>query len=467
MTHSNPLLIGELPSPTTGETVRWPPLGGAALALALAEQAACAPGPIVALAPDVHTADSLAAALDFFAADATPVIAVPEREMLPYDTVSPARAIVSERLRALANLPTLARGIVLATADLSLERLPPRDWLVGASFDHAVGQRLDLEAFRAELVAAGYAAVGEVREPGEFALRGGLIDVFPTGADAPVRLELSDDEIESLRHFDADTQLSGGKVERIRLLPAYEFPFNDDSIRGFRGAWRARLAGDPMASDVYRAISEGRIPAGIESWLPLFFETTAGLADYLPSGATLATLPGFDDALDNAYRGIESRYEALRHDIARPLLPSDEAFFTPGNVRDSLGGRSRIQVEAPPAASSGAEKKPEKVNAAIDVETLPDLSLDARAGEPLERLLAFAGETPSLLLAAESPGRRETVRELLARRGLEPVLIDDWRTFRERRPALALAVAELVDGFFLPKAGLAVVPDAAVFGTRA
>ncbi|MGH8273705.1 MAG: transcription-repair coupling factor [Gammaproteobacteria bacterium] len=452
MAYTEPTLIAGLPAPHEGEAVRWPRLGGATLALALAEEAAHATGPFTVFTADSRTNDALAATLRFFASPELPVFAVPEREMLPYDIVSPGRTIVSERLHALARLPALSRGIVLATADLALERLPPRAWLTGASFDYTVGQTLDTEAFRGELVAAGYAAVAEVREPGEFAVRGGVIDVFPSGAGAPVRMDLFDEEVDSLRHFDPDTQLSGAKVERIRFLPAHEFPFDATSIKHFRANWRARLAGDPMASDIYRAVSEGRVPPGIEGWLPLFFDATEGLVDYLPANATLIELPDFDAALHQTLGEIESRYEALRHDVSRPLLAPGDAFHAPDAVRGSLARHARIQIGDVAAAG---------------IEALPEVSLEPKAEEPLARFIAFTTETPALLLAVESAGRRETVREVLARRGLEPELIESWQAFCDRRPPLALAVVELEDGFALPDAGLAVVPDAAVFGARA
>ncbi|MGH8224968.1 MAG: CarD family transcriptional regulator, partial [Gammaproteobacteria bacterium] len=499
MTAPEPLLIRGLPEPSaTDAPVHWPHLAGAALALALAEQAADSPGPLVVLLPDARASDALAAALAFFAPEELPVFSIPEREMLPYDIVSPARALISERLRALARLPTLTQGIVLATADLALERLSPRNWLAAASFDYAVGQRLDLEAFRAELVAAGYAAVGEVREPGEFALRGGLIDVFPSGAETPVRMDLFDDAIETLRHFDPDTQLSDARLERIALLPAWEFPFNAEGIKQFRQAWRARFAGDPMTSEIYRAISEERVPPGIESWLPLFFEATDGLADYLPQSATLVELPGFDAALDATRTQIETRFESARHDITRPLLTPDETFLAPAALRKAFTSHPRIliateaafQIQSPspstgevalsspsPSTEEAALSSPspltgegwgegDKQETVSSIAALPELALEPARDEPLARFMEFAGGSSSLLLAAESPGRRETVREVLARRGLEPELIESWRDFLNRRPRLALAVAELDDGFALSAANLAVVPDSAVFGTR-
>ena len=432
-------------------TVSHPPLPPAASALALAERAAQNPGPVLALLPDARAADALAAALAFFAPPELPVFAVPEREMLPYDIVSPSRELVSERLRTLARLPALARGIVLATADLALERLPPRAWLTAAAFACAVGERLDLEQFRRDLIAAGYAAVGEVRAPGEFAVRGGLVDVFPAGVEMPVRIDLFDVQIETLRHFDPDTQLSGERIERITLLPAWEFPFDADDVKRFRGAWRARFAGDPMTSEIYRAVSGERIPPGIESWLPLFFETTDTLGDYLPAATTVFEFPGFEASLDAAWAQIEARYESARHDIARPLLTPVEAFTEPQKIRSALAAYPRTETDA----------------AAPQIAALPELALEPAGDEPLTRFMEFAAETPALLLALESPGRRETVREILARRGLEPELIESWQAFRSQRPHIALAVAELEGGFALTEAGVAVVPDAAVFGARA
>ncbi|MDN5864953.1 MAG: transcription-repair coupling factor [Gammaproteobacteria bacterium] len=475
-------------------TVRWSALEGAALALALAKEAARASGPLLVCVADARTSDALAAALAFFTPGDLPVLAIPEREMLPYDSVSPASALTSERLSALVRLPTLDRGIIFATADLLLERLPPREWLQGASFDYAVGQRLGRDAFRRELVSAGYASVGEVREPGEFAVRGGLIDVFPAGSNEPVRIDLFDEEIDSLRHFDPDTQLSGDKLERIRLLPAHEFPFDEDSIARFRGAWRARFAGDPTASRIYAAVSKGFLPAGIEGWLPFFFEETQPLAAYLPENATVVTLANFDVALQASARAIESRHESLRHDVERPILPPGEAFFLPRAVRDSLAGRSQLRIGAAPSSPSpskgegwgegrnkharlrGAAPHPDPLPAEREegeesaigtIRKLPDLSLAPRADEPLRRFIDFAGRTTCVLLTAESPGRRETIREALERRGLQPAAIGNWEGFLAQRPALGLAVAELESGFLLPDEGIAVVPDVAVFGARA
>lgn len=427
------------------------PLPHARLALALAEAAARASAPLLALVPDARTADALADALAFFAGESIPVHLVPEREMLPYDVVSPPRELASSRLRALAMLPGLTRGIVIATADFAIERLPPRNWLITATFACAVGETIPVEDFRRRLVAAGYASVGEVRTPGEFALRGGLLDVFPSGVDFPIRIELFDEEIETLRSFDPDTQLTRERIETFAMLPAWEFPFDKEAVTRFRKAWRARFSGDPMSHDIYRSISAKRLPPGIESWLPLFFDSTSTLADYLP-GRTLRFLyPAFDAALGRAFGEVESRYESLRHDVARPLLRPAEAFVPRTELEGRLHPYPLVEIE------TGATEL---------TASLPEIALEARREEPLARFLEFAERMPSLLLAVDSAGRRESVREILARRGLETRVVDSWSEYRTERPKAAIAIVPLEDGFVLAEEKIAVVPDAAVFGER-
>lgn len=430
----------------------WPRLPHSALALALVEQSRRASSPLLALVSAAHASDTLRAALDFFAPPDLPIISIPEREMLPYDSVSPAREVISRRLHALTRMPTLSTGIIIATADLVLERLPPQDWLAGAAFAHTVGDRIEIESFRAQLIAAGYAMVGEVRVPGEFALRGGVLDVFPSGMENPVRIDLFDDEIDSLRCFDPETQISDKKLLSINMMPAFEFPFDEAGIRHFRQAWRARFPGDPMAGEIYRSVSKGRVPPGIESWLPLFFDRTATLADYLPPAAGLIVLPGFETALVAARATIEARYESFRHDLFRPLLPPDEAFLSPAACEQTLGGHPHITVGDKPAQG---------------IRELPTLELQPQAGEPLERFINYTDKITQLIFTCESPGRRETVREILARRGLRPEAVENWAAARASTSPLVLAVAALEDGFEIPAAKLAVVPDAAVFGARA
>src|SRR5690606_15280154 len=215
----------------------------------------------------------------------------------------------SERLRTLARIPSLSRALVLVAAPTLQQRLPPREFLDAHTLLLERGQRLDLTAMRRRLEAAGYTNVPQVAEHGEFAVRGALLDVYPMGAPMPYRIDLFDDEIDSVRGFDPETQLSGDKVDRVELLPAREFPFDDDAIRAFRQRWRQRFEGDPQRAPVYRAVSDGITPGGIEYWLPLFFDKTASLFDYLPENATIAEVDEVEAALDDARDDTAARHD--------------------------------------------------------------------------------------------------------------------------------------------------------------
>ncbi|NBX41448.1 MAG: transcription-repair coupling factor, partial [Gammaproteobacteria bacterium] len=224
--------------------MRWSRLHASATALALAEAAAADTRPWIVIEPDSRSLERRRAELRFFAPPELPVIVLPDWEVLPYDVYSPHADITSERLLALAELPTLARGLLLVSVDTLLQRLPPRQYVTGRSFSLAVGDTLALEAFRLRLAEAGYASVAQVSDPGEFALRGSLLDVFPMGTDAPLRIDLFDDQIEAIRRFDPQTQRSGETLEAVRLLPAREMPLDADAVRAFRRRYRTRFEGD-------------------------------------------------------------------------------------------------------------------------------------------------------------------------------------------------------------------------------
>src|SRR5690606_33703374 len=275
------LLKPELPA--NGEAIRWGQLYGAAPALAIAEAARTEERPLLVLCSTAQLAERMESELAFLLeGTGVPVFPFPDWETLPYDVFSPHQDIVSRRLATLNRLETLKHGVVVATASALLNRLAPRSWLDGASFVMDVGERLDVEALSLRLENSGYTRVSQVMEHGEFAVRGSLIDIFPMGSAWPFRIDLFDDEIDSIRTFDPETQLSKERLDSIRLLPAREFPMHADAIREFRTRYRARFEGDPARSQIYKSISGGIVPAGIEYYLPLFFEATSSLFDYLP-----------------------------------------------------------------------------------------------------------------------------------------------------------------------------------------
>src|SRR5580765_112795 len=265
-----------IPLPDRGaSSLRWPPLHAGARALALAEAASADHRLWVCLAADARELDRLATELRFFGGTGLAILTLPDWEILPYDQFSPHPDIVSERLATLARLPSLERGVLLLSVDSLLARLPPVDYVGARSFELERGARLELGAFRQRLVAAGYGAATEVHGPGEFALRGSLFDVWPMGTELPVRVDLDDERIDTLRHFDPESQRSMAAIESLRLLPARELPLDAEAVRDFRRRYRLRFSGEVARHAIYRGVSEGIAPPGIESYLPLFFERTA------------------------------------------------------------------------------------------------------------------------------------------------------------------------------------------------
>ncbi|MDE2461754.1 MAG: transcription-repair coupling factor, partial [Gammaproteobacteria bacterium] len=321
------------------------------------------------------------------------------------------------------------------------------------------GERLDLEAMRQRFIAAGYAAVSQVMEHGEFAIRGALLDIFPMGSATPLRIDLFDEEIESIRRFDPETQLSGDKLEEIKLLPAREFPLDENGIRGFRQRYRARFEGDPQKNPVYCDVSNGLAPGGVEYYAPLFFDGSATFFDYLPPQTTLVLQEDTPNALRQAWQQNTERHEQRRHDLERPLLLPEELWLSPDEVQAALNGRACVLLQS--FESTDAE--------AVNFGSVmpPPLRVESRAQEPMAKLLQFLEKySGRVLFAAESAGRREYLLELLARRELKPASVGGWPGFLTSDARIALCVAPLERGLYLPEAGVAVVAEEQLFGER-
>jgi len=326
--------------------LRWQQLHGSAPALALAEATHSDQRLYVVIADAARELDRLAAELRFFAGERLTLLAFPDWEVLPYDLFSPHPDIISERLRTLFELPQTRHGCLIVAADTLMQRVPPKQYVHSRAFELTRGQALALEPFRQRLTDAGYASVSQVTSPGEFAVRGSLFDVFPMGGAAPLRIDLFDEEIEAIRRFDPETQRSLDVLDSVRLLPAREMPLDAETVREFRRRFRTRFEGDPNRTTIYRGVSEGLAPAGIEFYLPLFFEETATLLDYLPANAVIVHDAALPAALDKAWSGIETRYEDRRHDIERPVLAPVELFVAPRELEARLGGFASITLEA-------------------------------------------------------------------------------------------------------------------------
>ena len=279
-----------------GHRYAWGNLSGSSAALALTGMASKTGQPVLVITPDTLSANRLQQELEFFAGTrpGLPVLLFPDWETLPYDSFSPHQDIISQRLETLYRLPQLAGGIVIAPVATLMQRISPRAFLDGSCLLLDLGDTLDLETMRRRLEASGYRCVSQVMEHGEFAVRGSLLDLYPMGSALPYRIDLLDDEVDSIRSFDPDTQRTLERVEGVRLLSAREFPLTGEAITRFRQGWRATFAGDPQASPVYLDVSHGIAPAGIEYYLPLFFEQTATLFQYLPDETLLAVFAGVE-----------------------------------------------------------------------------------------------------------------------------------------------------------------------------
>jgi len=435
-----------------------PPGSGDALLVAKAAGRTGARGQLtVVVCADALDAQRLAEEIPYFG----PQLAVrqfPDWETLPYDILSPHQDLVSERLAALHQL--LARDapgaldVLVVPATTALGRVAPAAYVGGHTFFFRQGQRLAADALRARLVVAGYQHVSQVVAPGEFSVRGGLIDLFPMGAPLPFRLDLNDDVIETIRAFDADTQRSLYPVPEIRLLPGREFPLDEAARVAFRGRWRETFEGDPSRCGVYRDIGNGIASAGIEYYLPLFFEQTATLFDYLPADSLLVLHGPIEAAAQRFWTETSERHRFLSRDAQRPCLPPGRLYLTPEEFFSAARPYARLTLGDGPSAQ---------------FEALPPLGVQRKSADPLQRLrefaAAFSGHGGRVLLAADSHGRRETIAQMLREYGLDFGDNADFAGFVGGDARLALGVAPLHGGFVLPGAGIALVTETELYET--
>ncbi|MDX1370758.1 transcription-repair coupling factor, partial [Pseudomonas sp.] len=447
-----------LPSlPATAGKQHWGNLPGAALSLAIAEAASAAKRFTLLLTADSQNAERLQQELSFFAPE-LPVLHFPDWETLPYDLFSPHQDIISQRIAALYRLPELKHGVLVVPITTALHRLAPKRFLLGSSLVLDAGQKLDVNDMRTRLEAAGYRCVDTVYEHGEFAVRGALIDLFPMGSDQPYRIDLFDDEIETLRTFDPETQRSIDKVVSIKLLPAREFPLEKKAVSDFRGRFRERFDVDFRRCPIYQDLSTGITPAGIEYYLPLFFEETATLFDYLPQDTQVFSLPGVEKAAEHFWNDARSRYEERRVDPERPLLPPADIFLPVEDCFARLKDWPRVVI-------SQEDIEPGVGRQRFNAQPLPDLAIQAKASEPLAALRRFIEEYPGrVLFCAESAGRREVLLELLARLKLKPREVASWPEFTASKERLGITIAPLDDGLLLDD--LALIAESPLFGQR-
>ena len=452
----------------------WGQLYGAAKSLAIAEYAARLGHLLVVVCASMPELLRLESELGFFCGDKVTVDSFVELETLPYDRMSPHPDIISQRIRTLHNLPTLKSGILLISAPALMQLVAPRGFLDQHSLIIERDQQLEREQFRERLIEAGYRHVSVVEEHGEFTHRGSIMDLFPMASRQPYRIDFLDDDVDSIRVFDPDTQRGIEEINKIELLPAHEFPLNEDGIRHFRRAFRNAFDTDSRNSSIYSGVTNAQAPAGIEYYTPLFFDTMSSLFDYLPKKASFAILDGSDTALDEFWESTADRFEERRHDIERPILPPPLLYLAPENVREQLQSRDTFHVGTFELdVIDGNKDHLSRFNFPCESPGLFPVS--KRAEKPMELLQQFIDEFEGrVLLTAESPGRRENLLEQLLGNQIKPTTVDSWQDFLSSKKKLALSTAQLDQGMQLPAASnpgldqaIAVITELQLGGGRA
>ncbi|HEX5961755.1 MAG TPA: transcription-repair coupling factor [Rhodanobacteraceae bacterium] len=446
-----------------GQQRDWREPAGSSLALLLCETARARDGIVVAIAPDTRAARALEEDLGFFAGG-LPVLHFPDWETLPYDLFAPHPQLLSQRIDTLYRLHSTRNGVLVVPAATLMQRLAPRSHVTGSGLAVARGEKLDLAGEQRRLEAAGYRHVPQVGEHGEFAVRGALIDIFPMGATEPYRIELFDEEIESIRAFDPETQRSLHQVEAVKLLPAREFPLTDEAMRAFRDRLRERFPIDVRRCPLYQDMKQGVTPGGIEYYLPLFFEKTETLFDYLDDDALFVLGNGALDAAERFWKQTEERHDQRAHDIERPILPPMELYLPPQSLRERLNKILRVDLVAgndPRAADTGTQ-------------AAPDFSAD---GGFAMRLRDWRDAHPErrVLIAADSPGRREALLEQLVAVELRPEGVTGWDDFTRHsgtsrdgeKPGFCITVAPLERGFELTQPPVTLLTERELAGERA
>ncbi|TCK08877.1 transcription-repair coupling factor [Marinobacterium mangrovicola] len=415
-------------------------------------------GPILMVCRDSESAARVAGEIGFYCGSDIPVSLFPDWETLPYDNFSPHQDIISTRLEALFKLPAMTKGVLVIPASTLMQRIAPPSFVTGNSLWLEKGQTINPEQMRQQLSDAGYSLVDTVYEHGEFAIRGALIDLFPMGSDIPYRIDLFDDEIDTLRTFDPETQRSVDHIDKIRLLPAREYPFHKDAITRFKQRWRESFDVDYTRCPMYQDISSGLTPAGIEYYLPLFFDDCATLFDYLPANTLLVQQAGLNDAAQQFWREVGSRYEERAWDVQRPVLKPETLFLAPDTL--NLAFKAYPALRLNPEAE---ENRPGRDN--LPCQEPPSLTAPQGAQDPLSLFKQLhQNSNQSLLICAESAGRRESLITLAQRSGLKLREYPDWQAFSQDPAALGITVYPLEHGLNLED--VQVVTETQLFGQQ-
>ncbi len=450
-----PLLTPKHPDKT-----RWGTLYGASLSIALAEWCKT-PSTKLIIAPNHLSAITLKDNFNFLLEGHTntpPISLFPDWETLPYDHFSPHQDIISDRLYFLNQLQHNTPLILIVATSTLMHRLCPPAFLSQHAFTLKVDQIFDVEAFRERLVDAGYHAVNAVLEHGEFSVRGGLLDIFPMGSRAPFRIERFDDTVESIRIFDPETQRTTQKIEEVRILPARECPLDEAGIAQFRRTFREQFSGNPSLCPVYDMVSQGQFPQGVEYYLPLFFEKTATLFDYLPGNTDICYVDDTEAYANRFWEEINTRFNDRKLDPTRPALSPETNFLPPTELFTSAKAFNPLRAQQAPETSKAHANN-------FNTQQAPKLPIVRKAEKPLQNLLDYLNKTPyRVIFVVESAGRREALLDLLKPEQIHPTLHASFTDCLSSTDPINLLVGPLTEGVELPDAKLSIIVESQLFG---
>ncbi len=441
-----------------GFVQHWQGLYGASRSLALAEAASTSRRPILVITPDTLTQNQIKQELEFFThAQNIPLITFPDHETLPYDHFSPHQDIVSERLATLYKLPGLKQGIVLVNIGTLLQRLPPKHYITSNSLCLTSGQELDLDILRNDLINSGYYHVQQVMEHGEFTIRGSIIDLYPMGSPRPFRIDLFDNEIDSIRTFDPETQRSYDTITEIRLLPARECPLNQQAQERFQEQWSTFFSIPGENTSIYQSVMQGQSFAGIDYYLPLLFNETATLFNYLAPNTLIIRPKNLPTVAANFWLEINERYEQLRYDISHPILPPKELFTPEDQLFAQL--KSYPQIEIHPNVRDDISD----ASTCFNFVKLPDTAVNNKSKPALKKLQQFIIATDkSTLFCAESAGRKEALLDLLKEISIKPIAIKNWQEYKTQLPEYAITISQLEQG--CANDNIIIITETEIFG---
>ncbi|CAG7856466.1 partial Transcription-repair-coupling factor, partial [biofilm metagenome] len=453
----NFILSPEIPQEKQ-QDLKWTGLPGCGDSLRLASAIQQENRLFVVIAPDSQAALRLEHELAFFLGQQHPILHFPDWETLPYDVFSPLPEITSERLLTLAVLQHVKRGVLIVAAPTLMHRLAPREHILAHSFAIRINDKFDPELNRLKLENVGYQCVSQVYQHGEFAVRGSIVDLFPMGSKEPFRIELFDDEVDTIRTFDPESQRSLIKCDAIELFPAREFPFTDEAIKQFRQAFRDAFPEASPKNLLYVDVSKAIAPGGIEYYLPLFVDRTECLFDYLPESAMLVTSDRLDDITHAFYAEAQERYGQRKYDVNRPLLPPERLFLQPHEFAEKLTCFAKIMLALPEV---------NQTDNTVRRHCLPELTIDTKLAQPALRLLSFISEFPGkILFVAESAGRREALIDKLRLHKITVNPVDNWHAFITGDSSPAMTVAQLDHGLILENPALAIITESQLSGEK-